>query len=152
MAEKNELWTGDRAAGAEFGAYVDADEKFHPDARIPGDTLTKTWAYMWYIPQERISSMIHVWVHPNLDVVTGGLAVWRGHKNSMISCELVDIPVFASAAGLGDGMDMTLSNGLRVTIEEPFKRIRIRYDDKARGNALDLTMADFSPPVMRGTC
>jgi hypothetical protein len=152
MADKHELWTGDRATDkAAFGAYTDADEKLHPEASIPGDTLTETWAYMWNIPEERISSMIHIWVHPNLNVVTGGIAVWRGHKNSMICCELVDVPVFASASGLGDGMDMTFVSGLRVTIEHPFKRMRIRYEDGARGNALDLVVTDYSPPVMRAS-
>jgi len=106
---------------------------------------------MWYIPEERISSMIHVWVHPNLNVVTAGIAVWRGHKNSMVACELVDIPVFASATKLGDGMDMSFASGLRVTIEQPFKRMRIRYEDSARKNALDLTVTDFSPPVARAS-
>ena len=146
------LWTGDRKQSATtFGPVTDADERLHPESSIPGDALTETWAYMWYIPEERISSMIHIWVHPNLGVVTGGLAVWRGHKNSMISCELVDVPVFASASTLGDGTDMTLSNGLRVTIEVPFRRIRIRYQDQARDNALDLTVTDFSPPAMRAS-
>ncbi len=153
MAEDQGLWTGDRglADAAQFGSYGDADEKLHPEASIPGDSLTETWAYMWYIPEERISSMIHLWVHPNLNVVTPGIAVWRGHKNSMLSCELVDVPTFTSASNLGDGMDMTFANGMRVTIEEPFKRMRIRYEDAARGNALDLTMTDFSPPVMRAS-
>jgi hypothetical protein len=151
VAKEHELWTGDRGVAgiAPFGAVSDADERLHPEASIPGDSLTETWAYMWYIPEERISSMIHLWVHPNLNVVTAGIAVWRGHKQSMISCELVDIPVFTSAAGLGDGMDMTFASGLRVTIEEPFKRMRIRYEDRTRGNALDLTVTDFSPPAMR---
>lgn len=154
MSEKRpELWTGDRGTeqADRFGRYGDHDELLHPQAAIPGDSLTETWAYMWYIPEERISSMIHIWVHPNLNVVTAGIGVWRGHKNSMISAELMDVPAFMSASGLGDGRDLKFPHGLHVEILEPFRRIRIRYEDAQRGNALDLMVTDFSPPVMRGS-
>jgi hypothetical protein len=150
---KTELWTGDRGSdqAALFGAYSDSDELLHPEATIPGDTLTETWAYMCYVPEERIYLQVHIWVHPNLNVVTAGIGAWRGHKNSMISAEIMDLPVFCSAANLGDGRDMTFANGLHVEIIEPFKKMQISYKDDARGNALELTVTDFSPPVMRGS-
>jgi hypothetical protein len=153
MSAKEELWTGDRGTeqAAKFGAYSDKDEKLHPEANIPGNTLTETWAYLWYIPEERIYSQVYVWVHPNLNVVTAGLGVARGHKKSMISAELLDVPNFASANGLGDGLDMTFENGMHIKIIEPFKKIHITYNDPARGNALDMMVTDFSPPVMRGS-
>jgi hypothetical protein len=150
---KEELWTGDRGTdqAARFGRCRDEDELLHPQASIPGDTLTETWAYLWYVPEERIYSQIHVWVHPNLGVVTAGIGVWRGHKNSMISAEIMDVRAYCSAAALGDGRDMRFVNGLHVEILEPFKKIKITYEDSARGNALDLLITDFSPPVMRGS-
>lgn len=153
MAHKEELWTGDRGTetAALFGKWSDKDELFHPEAAIPGDTLTETWAYLWYIPEERIYSQIHIWVHPNLGVVTAGIGVARGHKPSMIAAELLDVPAYSSAANLGDGRDMTFANGLRVQIIEPFKKMHITYNDPVRGNALDLVITDFSPPVMRGS-
>jgi hypothetical protein len=151
MAE--ELWTGDRGTlqAASFGRVKDSDELLHPNAIIAGDTLTETWAYMWYVPEARISAMVHIWVHPNLGVVTAGIGVWQGHKHSAISAELMDVPVFNSAKDLGDGREMRFVSGLRVEILEPFRKIRIRYDDSKRGNAVDLTVSDFSPPVMRGS-
>lgn len=153
MKPKQELWTGDRGLeeAAQFGRWSDKDELLHPEATIPGDTLTETWAYLWYIPEENIYSQVHIWVHPNLNVVTAGLGVARGHKKSMISAELLDVRAYHSAANLGDGSNMRFDNGLHVEIVEPFKKIRIRYDDPDRGNALDLTVTDFSPPVMRGS-
>jgi hypothetical protein len=153
MKQQEELWTGDRGTelADRFGRVTDADELLHPEATIPGDTLTETWAYLWYIPEERIYSQIHIWVHPNLGVVTAGIGVWRGHKGSMISAELMDVPAFVSAAHLGDGRDMRFANSLHVEIIEPFRKIRITYDDPARGNALDLLVTDFSPPAMRGS-
>lgn len=153
MKPEEELWTGDRGSelASQFGRYSAKDELLHPEATIPGDTLTETWAYLWYIPEEQIYSQIHIWVHPNLNVVTAGIGVARGHKKSMISAELLDVPAYASAGNLGDGSNMRFANGLHVEIIEPFKKMRITYDDPARGNALDLTITDFSPPVMRGS-
>lgn len=150
--ETEELWTGDRGTPLAdiFGKWSDKDELLHPEATIPGDSLTETWAYLWYIPEERIYCQIHIWVHPNLGVVTAGIGVAQGHKNSMLSAELLDVPAFVSAANLGDGSDMRFPNSLHVKIIEPFKRMHITYDDPARGNALDLVVTDFSPPVMRG--
>lgn len=152
-SEKPELWTGDRGTeqAALFGRWSDKDELLHPEATIPGDSLTETWAYLWYIPEERIYSQIHIWVHPNLGIVTAGIGVARGHKSSMISAELLDVPAYVSAAHIGDGRDMKFANGLHVQIIEPFKKMRITYEDAVRGNALDLTVTDFSPPVMRGS-
>ena len=153
MSNKPELWTGDRGStfANQFGRWSDKDELLHPEASIPGDTLTETWAYLWYIPEERIYSQIHIWVHPNLGVVTAGIGVSRGHKASMISAELLDVPAFASARTLGDGRNMVFASGLHVEIIEPFRRIRITYEDSVRGNALDLLVTGFSPPVMRGS-
>ncbi|MET0546051.1 MAG: hypothetical protein ABWZ40_07050 [Caulobacterales bacterium] len=153
MSVKEELWTGDRGlpTASQFGRFTDADELLHPKASIPGDSLTETWAYMWYVPEENISAMVHLWVHPNLNVVTAGIGVWRGHKSSMISAELMDVPTFCSAKDLGDGSDMTFQSGLRVQILEPFKKMRITYDDPARKNSVDLEVTDFSPPAMRGS-
>ena len=153
MTKKAELWTGDRGTdnATRFGEVFETDELFHPQTAITDDSLTETWAYLWYIPEERISCQIHIWVHPNLNIVTAGLGVWQGHKNSMISAELFDLPAFVSATGLGDGRNMKFSNGLHVEIVEPFKEIHIHYEDKARGNALELVVTDFSPPIMRGS-
>ena len=148
-----ELWTGDRGTeqATQFGRYTDKDETLHPEQSIPGDSLTETWAYMFYVPEERISAMIHLWVHPNLGVVTPGIGAWRGHKPAMIAAELMEVPTFTSAKEIGNGLDMKFPHGLHVEILEPFKKMRIRYEDKARGNALDLVVTGFSPPVMRGS-
>src|SRR5579863_4550266 len=153
LNSKLELWTGDRGTelAKSFGRWSAKDELLHPESAIPGDSLTETWAYLWYIPEERIYSQIHIWVHPNLNVVTAGIGVARGHKKSMISAELMDLPAYTSAANLGDGSDMSFANGMRVQIVEPFKKMRVTYEDAKRGNSLDLTVTDFSPPVMRGS-
>jgi hypothetical protein len=150
--EPTELWLGDRGRGdaGSFGSHDDSDERLHPDGAPAGDWLTETWAYMWYIPEANISSIIHVWVHPNLGVVTPNIAVWQGHKPYLIFAELLDGFAYRSAADLGDGSRLSFENSLIVETIEPFRKMRIRYDDPARGNSLDLQITAHSPPVMRG--
>lgn len=142
-----EIWT--RGGGRGFGHYSDRDECLHPEHRIPGESLTETWAYMWYVPEEQLSFFAYVWVHPNLNVLTSGLTGWHGHKTSHMAAELFDIHAFLSADRAGDGRDVRLPNSLHVQIIEPFERIHLTYDDPARGNAVDVEFSDFSPPVMR---
>lgn len=153
MAEQGLLWSGDRSddPARAFGRVTDRDELLHPEAAMPGDTLTETYAYMFYVPEERICCLVYIWFHPNLGVVTAGLGAWIGHKYSMLAAEMMDVRAFMSAAKLGNGADLRFDNGLSVVIEEPFKSMRIRYDDLARGNALDVHITDFSPPVVRGS-
>ena len=131
----DDSWT--HGGGGGFGAYEDRDEQLHPEHRVPHDSLTETWAYMFWIPKQRISSIIYLWVHPNLGVLTGGLTVYRGHKSHHLQAEIFDIPIFNSAAPCihDNGLDIQVPNGLRVQILEPFKSIRVRYADDSRGNS-----------------
>lgn len=140
-------WT--LGGGQGFGQYGDRDEGLHPEHRIPGDTLTETWAYMWYVPQEQISFFAYVWVHPNLGVLTSGLTGWRGHKPSHMAAELFDIHAYLSTNYLGDGRDVRLPNSLHIEILEPFRTIHLTYDDPARGNMVDVEFTAYSPPIMR---
>lgn len=146
------LWLGekDQPTVEGFGRYEDSDERLHVAEAVPGDWLTETWAYMFYVPEANISSMVHIWVHPNLGVVTPNIAVWQGHKPLMIFAELLDGIAYRSDRDLGDGSVLSFENGLRIEMIEPFRKMRITYEDAARGNALDLLVTDHSPPVMRG--
>jgi hypothetical protein len=146
-ATQSDAWT--HGGGSGFGRYRDADEDFHPAARIPGDSLTETWAYMWYIPEERISSIVYIWNHPNLNVISAGLSVWQGHKNNQLAAELFDHTAFMSAAGFTHGRALQFPNSLRVEILEPFQTIHITYDDPARGNKLNLILTGAGQPIMR---
>jgi len=135
--------------GKGFGNCKPPDELLHSDIKVPGDALTETYAYMIYVPEERISSIIHFWLHPNLNVITAGPMVYQGHKANQLCCEIFDIRAYHDASGLGDGSDMTFASGHRIEILEPFKKIRIRYDDADRGNSLDVVLTSAAPPVMR---
>jgi hypothetical protein len=104
---------------------------------------------MWYIPEHCISSIVYVWHHPNLNVISGGLSVWQGQKNNQLSAELFDHNAYLSSLSFEDGRHLQFPNSLRIDIEEPFKRIHIQYEDAAHGNALDLTLSGLTQPIMR---
>src|SRR5580765_6455383 len=70
----DDSWT--HGGGRGFGVCEDSDEQLHPEHRVAHDSLTETWAYMFWMPRQRIGSIIYLWVHPNLGVVTGGLTVY----------------------------------------------------------------------------
>jgi len=145
----DDSWT--HGGGRGFGVCEDRDEQLHPEHRVAHDSLTETWAYMFWMPRQRIGSIIYLWVHPNLGVVTGGLTVYRGHKSHHLQGEIFDMPIFNSAPACihDDGLDIRLPNGLRAQILEPFKKIHVGYSDAPRGNSLELTFSAASLPVMR---
>lgn len=87
--------------------------------------------------------------HPNLNVVSGGVWVWKGFKKHFLCCEIFDYHDFMSEDVLANDLnDYTLSNGVRHQILEPGKRFRISYEDPARANKIDLTYEATMPPVM----
>ena len=148
MTQQEEgIWT--RGGGTGFGAYSARDEGLHPEHRLPGDTLTESWAYMWYVPEADISFLAYVWVHPNLNVLSSGLMGWRGHKRSHMSAELFDFRAYLSHSNDTDMHNLQIPSGMRIRIIEPFERIMIDYDHPASGNSVAVEFTAFSPPIMR---
>jgi hypothetical protein len=152
IVARGDSWT--HGGGTRFGAYTDQDEELHPGHRAPYDSLTETWAYMFWMPKQRIASIIYLWVHPNLKVLTGGLTVFQGHKSHHLQSEIYDIPIFNAAEPCiaKNGRDIRVPNGMRVEIIEPFKTIHVTYEDKERRNLVDLHFTAASPPFMRESC
>jgi hypothetical protein len=144
-------WT--RSGGSGFGQYQPRDEELHPEHFEPHDSLTETWAYMFWMPKQRIGCIVYLWVHPNLKVLTGGLTVYRGDKSHQLQSEIFDMTIFNSSERCihDNGRDIRLPNGLQVQILEPFKTMRVQYQDEVRGNLVDLTFTAAAPPVMRAS-
>jgi hypothetical protein len=138
--------------GTGFGAYGPEDDLLHPQHAKPGETLSETWLYMWYVPEANISCFAYVWVHPNLNVLSSGLTAFQGLKNHHLEAELFDYRAFLPASIVqedGNGRDIRVPNGMRIHIEQPLEHIHLSYDDPARGNAVDVVMRAASPPIMR---
>jgi len=139
-------------AGLKFGACGPDDELLHPHVTQPGDTLSETWLYMWYVPEERISAFAYVWVHPNLGVLTSGLTVYQGHLEHPLEAEIFDIRAYLSASLVregGNGRDVRIPNGMRIQIIEPLQSIHLTYEDADRNHVVDVHFTAASPPIMR---
>jgi hypothetical protein len=151
-ARPQDAWT--TGGGMGFGAYTDQDEELHPGHHEPVDSLTETWAYMFWMPKQRISCIAYLWVHPNLKVLTGGLTVFQGNKSHHLRGEIYDIQIFNSAEAciFKNGRDIQVPNGFRAQILEPFRKIHLTYADASRGNKVDLVFTAASPPIMRESC
>jgi hypothetical protein len=139
-------------AGIGFGHYGADDEVLHLPENRQDATVSETWLYMWYVPEAQIGAFAYVWVHPNLDVLTSGLSVYQGRKHHHLEAEIMDFRGYLPAQIVRDGgmgRDIKIPNGLRIEIVDPLERIRITYEDEARGNRVDVTLTAASPPIMR---
>ena len=137
-------------AGGEtgFGRHEDGDEYLH-GAGPDGDSLTETWYWGFSVPEARINCYVYCWVHPNLNVVSAGLTVYQGIKREHMAAELFDMPMFLSMGVVGDGSEIAVPNGLRVTVIEPLRHIRMQFADAARDTRIDVDLRSVDAPVMR---
>ncbi len=149
-AKENEDWFKTPSAG--FGDFTDADDFLHPQEVVEGDTLTETQYFGFNIPEENIYGFSYFWLHPNLDVVTGGLFACQGLKNSSMQAELFDMHAYVSKDRVitNDLQAYEFPNSYAVKVLEPGKRMRIAYNDEARGNRLDMEATAIMPVAMRG--
>lgn len=141
-------WTSS-ARDAGFGLATDADEYLHGTGPR-GDSLTETWFWGFAIPEESINCYLYCWVHPNLDLVSAGLIIYRGVTAHHLAAELFDFPAFLRASTVvRDGRRIEVPNGLTVTVLDPLRHLHIGYHDDARDTALDVDLRAVSEPIMR---
>jgi len=127
------------------------DELLHPDsfAQIKDDSATETQYFGFSIPEHRIHSIMYVYWHPNLKVVSGGLFVAQGIKPTIVHAELCDFRTFMSDQALRNDLhDYRLDNGYGVKILDPNRRFHITYDAPAQQNSVDLIAEAILPGVM----
>lgn len=134
-----------------FGSYGPEDELLHPEyrAEVTHEALTETQYFGFNVPQESVHGFAYLWFHPNTGNLTGGIAAWRGIKATHLASELYDYRLFLSDKQITGNIDnCQISNSYSVEVIEPFKRMRIRYEDAARGNAVEIGYTAVSPPAM----
>lgn len=130
------------------------DEYLHLDARErePGPELTETQYIGFSIPEHDIHALCYLWHHPNLGVVSGGVWVWQGIKPSVHTCEIWDWLNYVPDSVLADDLrHFKLPNSYEVEVLEPLERLRLRYTDESRGNALDIEVEALAPPMVLET-
>lgn len=143
-----------RDPGVGFGDHSDADELRHGamNRQVADDALTETQYFSFNVPDADIQAFCYLWMHPNLGSITGGAAAWQGIKETALTAELFDIRAYMSERAIQNGIhSFTLDNGYGVEIIEPMRRMRVFYDDPARGNSFDVLFTALSAPAMLPT-
>ncbi|MGH9036263.1 MAG: DUF7064 domain-containing protein [Acidimicrobiia bacterium] len=139
-----------QAAG--FGPYTEADDLLHREmnSEVSDPSLTETQFLGFSVPEAGIHALNYLWVHPNRELLTGGVWVWQGIKRSQLSAELFDMRQFMDDEPIrkGDLIDYELPMGYRVKVLQPLEKIHIAYDDPSRDNAFDVTLTAVMPPAM----
>lgn len=136
---------------ARFGTYETGHEQMQPRYRAtqPHHGLTETQYFGFSIPDKNIHAFLYLWLHPNLEVVSGGPIVWQGSKSIQHAAELFDYRSYLPAAQLGGNLaGYRLENSYAVEMTQPGRAFRLRYEDEARGNGYDLTYTAVSDVMM----
>jgi hypothetical protein len=136
-----------------IGTVVPADDLLHPklNSEVEADTATETQYFGFGVPGQQIHGMGYLWHHPNLQVVSGGVFVWKGHSRYMPDAEICDYRAFMRDTALaGDLHDYRLDNGYGVRVVEPLQTLHMSYEDTTRNNSVALDFNAIAPPVMYG--
>ncbi|GGC18801.1 hypothetical protein GCM10011371_03040 [Novosphingobium marinum] len=134
--------------GGGFGRHEPGDEFYHGTGPN-GDTLTETWFWNFHVPEAGINCFAYCWVHPNLDVVSGGAMIYKGIKPGHLACEVFDYRDYMGMDVVGDGSRIAYPNGFSVTVEEPLQKLRMQFDDPSRDSSFDLVCDAVDVPIMR---
>lgn len=153
MSEKPHIDWSTGGSGRDFGSYRSEDEFLHGKPESSDPTVSETWLYMWYVPEAKIGAWAYVWVHPNLDVLTSGITVYRGRKRTHLDAELMDFRAFLPASivreGSDGGKDVRIPNSLRLRATDEPGSVHLTYADPDRSNFVDVNFVPASPPIVR---
>ena len=130
---------------------VDADDYLHPaiNAMIEDASATETQGLLFSVPDQGITCMGYFWHQPRRRLVTGGCMAWQGKKPFILPCELMDMRNYMSDDVLANDIgDYRLVMGYRAQVIEPRRRLRMTYEDEARGNAFDVELEAIMPLAM----
>lgn len=147
MSKKPIEWISDSVG---FGTPTNEDDFYKGRANEDKHyAMTETWYWGFYEPDSNLHGFIHIWTHPNLNLCTAGLFAHFGTKRDHLAAELFDFQVYMPDTIFDEQGNIHTANGLKVTFEEPMKRMRIQYDNPDRNFKLDMTQEAVQPAVMR---
>lgn len=134
-----------------FAEASEADDLLHPGLSHsePGVELTETQYLGFNVPEHDIHAVGYLWHHPNLGVVSGGIAVWQGFKSHPLQSEIWDYVTYMGPQVFKDDLrHYRFDNGYEVTTLEALKSHRIQYRNDAIDSWVDVTLEAIAPPVM----
>lgn len=141
-------------ASSSFGSIEAADELVHREMNdlVTSPALVETCFVGFNVLEANIHCLDYLWLHPNLRLMSGGAWCWQGVKEQQLEAELFDMRDFVPDTPLtdagGDLDDVTLPCGYRYEVITPLEKIRLTYEDAARGNSFDVTLDAIMPPAM----
>ena len=141
-----------KSASPTFGAFDPAkDDYLHPQLNHPHYTATETQYFGFYVPEGNLYGFTYLWLHPNMKSVMGGIFVCQGIKQHHLQAEMYDflLNMHQDEVLKNDLRSFTLPNSYGVDVLEPGKKMRLRYEEAARGNKVDLMITDVMPVAMR---
>lgn len=136
----------------DFGSVVDADDYFHPrDIHPPGASVTETYYFGFSVPEEKVFGFLYLWLHPNLEVLSGGVLLYQGRKRSFLAADYHNWYDFLDTSAInGDNGTVTLPNGFVMKIVKPFQEHELLFEDKRADTRFHLVQRAAMPPAVRG--
>lgn len=136
--------------GSGFGTYTDDDEFLHFDGIPPTASVTETYYFGFWVPEEKIQGWAYFWLHPNLKVITGGVMIYKGFKPCSLAADYFDVQAFLDFSHINlDNGTIELPNGLTKRVITPLKETELVFRDTAAETEFHLVFRAAMPPAMR---
>ncbi len=131
----------------DFPPLETTDEFLHAAPNGATYELTETSYFGFCVPDKAINGEIYIWLHPMLNVMSASVYIWQGFKSQSLAADYVNHIHYLPMVDQLE--DYELPMGLKIKVVDPFKEIRITYEDAMADTAFDLTYRDFAAPVSR---
>lgn len=111
-------------------------------------SLSETSYFGFNIPEQAINCEVYYWLHPVLGVASGGVMLWRGHKDYSPAAEHLNYQNFLPFPD-GDLADVTYANGVRIEVLDPAKVVKVSYRSDDGRVAFEFTSSAIMPAAVR---
>ncbi len=143
MGSNSELY--ERVTG--FLAPNSLDDYLH--SGTSGDyTLSETSYVGFNIPEAAIDAQIYHWFHPELGIVSGGIIIWQGLRETSADADYIDYRNFMPYPS-GSVTVQQYPTGVRVEVLEPMKRLKVSFESPDGRTRLEMISEAVMPPAGR---
>jgi hypothetical protein len=149
MSDDHLNWIGNHHEG--FGVLQLEDDALHTTGNPPGPSVTETYYFGFHVVEPAIHGYIYAWFHPNLNVVTAGVLISRGHQSCSLAADYFNFQAYLKS----DEHVEKDSGVLRLPGDLVFRPIKamqewnLQLHDKAADTSFDLHFTAAMPPAVR---
>jgi hypothetical protein len=136
----------------DFGVCTDADDYFHPKSiNPPGASVTETYYFGFSVPEEKIFAFLYLWLHPNLNVLSGGVVLYQGRKRHFLAADYHNWMDYLDTSHINaDNGTVSLPNGFVMKVNKPFKEHEMMFEDKQADTRFHVIQHAAMPAAVRG--